>query len=110
MFFLPSERNQGFQIFMGSSPGRYPTRGDAEVRMVSDCMKVSYFRSERSNRLGDDMLTYMIDIHNGKILGFPGELIVFFLGIAAFFLPLLGVWAYLWRTFFQSRQGSARRE
>lgn len=103
MFFLPSERNSGFQVFMGSSAARYPTRGSSEVRMVSQCMEVTYFRPASSNRLGDKLLTYLIDIHNGKIFGFPGELAVFFLGVAAFLLPLLGMAAYLWRTVFQRK-------
>ncbi|MFC3051828.1 PepSY-associated TM helix domain-containing protein [Kordiimonas pumila] len=98
MFFLPSERNAGYQIFMGPEGTRYPTRGNSEVRVLSECSTLTHFRPAEANRIGDVMLSYMLDFHNGKIGGIVGETLVFILGLIVFLLPLVGIAAHVWRT------------
>lgn len=104
MFFLPTERNAGYQMFMGPVGERYPTRGNSEVRILSECSQLTYLRPVESNELGDKLLTYMLDIHNGKIFGIVGETVIFILGLIVFLLPLLGISAHVWRQFFPKKK------
>ena len=98
MFFFASERTGGYQIFLGPRGTRYPTRGNAEVRILSKCSQVTYARPAQSNQLGDKLLTALIDIHNGKIFGVIGETAIFILGLIIFLLPATGILAHVWRT------------
>lgn len=103
LFFVPTGSNPRYQIFMGPAGSRFPTRGDSELRVNSECSELTYFRPAQSNELGDYMLTYMLDIHNGKILGVAGDVVIFILGVIIFLLPITAISAHFWRMSFQKK-------
>ena len=76
--------------------------------MVIDarCGTVLFARGENEMRSGDAVLTYLIELHNGRLLGLPGEAIIVVQGLALTLLPLAGITLWLWRTR-RRRKGTA---
>ena len=73
-----------------------PARGDSEVIVDARCGTVLFARGESELRSGDAVLTYLIELHNGRQLGPPDEAIIVLQGLAIMLLPLAGISLWLW--------------
>ena len=96
--YVPSAEAQVFTIWLRPAASTVPARGDSEVVVDARCGTVLFARGENEMRSGDAVLTYLIELHNGRLLGLPGEAIIVLQGLAITLLPLAGISLWLWRT------------
>jgi len=73
-----------------------PVRGFTTVR-VSACGEIRSLTRPEDVRTGDLLLAGVVDVHSGRLAGWPGEWLVLATGLALILLPALGLWAWIWR-------------
>ena len=96
--YVPSAEAQVFTIWLRPAASTVPARGDSEVVVDAICGTVLFARGEDEMRNGDAVLTYLIELHNGRLLGLPGEAIIVLQGLALTLLPLAGITLWFWRS------------
>jgi uncharacterized iron-regulated membrane protein len=86
-----------------------PARGDSEVVVDARCGTMLFARGENEMRGGDTVLTYLIELHNGRLLGLPGEALIVLQGLAITLLPLAGITLWFWRAKRRRKAADKRR-
>ena len=94
---VPSPQAQVYTIWLRPAASTVPARGDTEVVVDARCGNILFARGENEMRSGDTILTYLIELHNGRLLGIPGEALIVLQGLALTFLPLAGITLWIWR-------------
>jgi uncharacterized iron-regulated membrane protein len=78
----------------------------SKVVVDERCGTMLFARGEHEMRGGDTVLTYLIELHNGRLLGLPGEALIVLQGLAIILLSLAGISLWLWRAK-RRREGAA---
>jgi uncharacterized iron-regulated membrane protein len=94
---VPSPQAQVYTVWLRPAVSTVPARGDSEVVVDARCGTVLFSRGENEMRGGDTVLTYLIELHNGRLLGLPGEALIVLQGLAITLLPLAGITLWFWR-------------
>lgn len=95
---VPSTQAPIYTIWLRPAASTVPARGDTEVVVDARCGSVIFARGEEQMRGGDAVLTYLIELHNGRLLGLPGEVLIVLQGLALTLLPLAGITSWFWRS------------
>jgi uncharacterized iron-regulated membrane protein len=95
--FLPTPENPVHQIWLRPAQTTVPARGDVEVIVDAKCGNILFSRGETEMKAGDTVLTYLVELHNGRLLGLFGEGLIVLQGVALLMLPLAGITLYLRR-------------
>jgi uncharacterized iron-regulated membrane protein len=95
--FLPTPENPVHQIWLRPAQATVPARGNAEVIVDAKCGNILFSRSVADMKAGDTVLTYLVELHNGRLLGVFGEGLIVLQGIALLMLPLAGITLFLRR-------------
>ena len=98
----PSEDGGVYEISLRPRGTTMPVKGLAQV-VVSECGEVLLATPASTTGAGDILLGALVDVHNGRVLGWPGEWIVFVAGMAMGLLPAIGIWAWTWRVLARRR-------
>lgn len=99
---VPAEAGSAYQITLRPLGSTMPVRGITNV-VVSGCGEVLQATGASQAAMGDIVLAAAVDVHGGRLLGWPGEWIVFAAGIGLGLLPLIGLWSWFWRIKTQRR-------
>ena len=94
---VPSPEAPVYTIWLRPRASTVPARGDTEVVVDARCGNVLFARGDTEMRSGDTVLTYLIELHNGRLLGLPGEALIVLQGLALMLLPLAGITVWFWR-------------
>jgi uncharacterized iron-regulated membrane protein len=94
---VPTTDAPVFTIWMRPAASTVPARGSSEIVVDARCGNILFARGQNEMRSGDTVLTYLIELHNGRLLGFFGEALIVVQGIALTLLPLAGITLWLWR-------------
>lgn len=94
---VPSPQAPVYTVWLRPAVSTVPARGDSEVVVDARCGGVLFARGENEMRGGDTVLTYLIELHNGRLLGLAGEALIVLQGLALTLLPLAGITLWLWR-------------
>jgi uncharacterized iron-regulated membrane protein len=94
---VPSPQAPAYTIWLRLAVSTVPARGDSEVVVDARCGTMLFARGENEMRSGDSVLTYLIELYNGRLLGLPGEALIVLQGLAIMVLPLAGISLWLWR-------------
>jgi uncharacterized iron-regulated membrane protein len=84
-------------IWLRPANSTVPARGDTEIVTDARCGKVMFHRSTAQMKTGDVILTFAVELHNGRLLGLFGEALIFLQGLALATLPVAGITLYFWR-------------
>ncbi|MFM9978145.1 MAG: PepSY-associated TM helix domain-containing protein [Sphingomonadaceae bacterium] len=95
--FLPFEGNDVYTVWMRPADGTVPARGDAEAIVDAKCGTLLFARTPEAMRSGDVIQTYLVELHNGRVLGLFGEGVIILQGLALFVLPIAGLILFWWR-------------
>jgi uncharacterized iron-regulated membrane protein len=95
--FLPTPDANQYSIWLRPAASTVPARGNHEVVVDAQCGTILFQRGEAEMRAGDTVLTYLVELHNGRLLGLAGEGLILVQGIAITVLPLAGIALWLWR-------------
>ncbi len=95
--FLPTPDNPVYQIWLRPAQTTVPARGNAEVIVDAACGAILFSRGEAEMQAGDTVLTYLVELHNGRLLGLFGEGLIILQGIVLLTLPLAGMTLFLRR-------------
>ncbi len=95
--FVPNAEAPVYSIWMRPASSTVPARGDSEVIVDAKCGTLLFARGEEEMRAGDTVLTYLVELHNGRILGLAGEALIVLQGVAISVLPIVGIVLWLWR-------------
>lgn len=97
MMFLPSEGSGIYTVWMRPAASTVPARGDSEAIVDAKCGTLLFARDAAAMKGGDLVQTYLVELHNGRLLGLPGEALIFVQGVALAILPLAGITLWAWR-------------
>jgi uncharacterized iron-regulated membrane protein len=100
--FLPTPENPVHHILLRPAQSTVPARGDVEVIVDVKCGNILFSRGDAKMKAGDTVLTYLVELHNGRLLGLFGEALIVLQGLALLALPLAGI------TLFVRRRGRKR--
>jgi uncharacterized iron-regulated membrane protein len=89
--FLPTPENPFHQIWLRPTQSTVPARGNTEVIVDAKCGNILFSRGDADMKAGDTVLTYLVEFHNGRLLGLFGEGLIILQGIALLTLPLAGM-------------------
>lgn len=95
---VPSLQAQVYTVWLRPAASTVPARGDTEVVIDARCGTVLFARGENEMRGGDTVLTYLIEMHNGRLFGLAGEALIVLQGLALAVLPVAGITLWVWRT------------
>jgi uncharacterized iron-regulated membrane protein len=95
--FLPTPESPVYSMWLRPAINTVPARGDSEVVVDAKCGNILFARGDAEMRAGDTALTYLVELHNGRLLGLFGEGLILLQGIAITVLPLAGITLWLWR-------------
>lgn len=95
---VPSPVAPVFTIWLRPAASTVPARGDSEVVVDAQCGTMLFARGQEQMRGGDTVLTYLIELHNGRLLGLAGEALIVLQGLALTLLPMAGITLWVWRT------------
>ncbi len=95
--FLPTPENPVHQIWMRPAKTTVPARGNVEVIVDAKCGNILFARGDAEMQAGDTVLTYLVELHNGRLLGLFGEGIIILQGIVLLMLPLAGMTLFVRR-------------
>jgi uncharacterized iron-regulated membrane protein len=95
--FLPTADNPIHQILLRPAQSTVPARGNFEVIVDAKCGNVLFSRGDAEMKAGDTVLTYLVELHNGRLLGLFGEGVIVLQGVALLLLPLAGMTLFLRR-------------
>jgi uncharacterized iron-regulated membrane protein len=95
---VPSPQAPVYTVWLRPATSTVPARGDSEVVIDGRCGTMLFARGKNEMRGGDTVLTYLIELHNARLLGLPGEVLIVLQGLAITLLPLAGITLWLWRT------------
>lgn len=108
--FLPTRQNPVYQIWLRPTQSTVPARGNVEVIVDAKCGSILFSRGEAEMKAGDTVLTYLVELHNGRLLGLFGEVLIVLQGIALLTLPLAGITLFLRRRERRKVAGNLRGE
>ncbi len=103
--FLPSATSPVYSIWLRPADSTIPARGNTEVIVDVGCGNVPFARNDAEMKAGDTVLTYLVELHNARLLGLIGEGLIVIQGLALTILPLAGIMLWLWK---RRRRRSAR--
>jgi uncharacterized iron-regulated membrane protein len=95
--FLPTPVNPVHQIWLRPAQTTVPARGNVEVIVDAKCGNILFSRGDTEMEAGDTVLTYLVELHNGRLLGLFGEGLIVVQGVVLVTLPLAGMTLFLWR-------------
>ncbi len=95
--FVPTPQSQVYSIWLRPALSTVPARGDSEVVVDAKCGNILFARGDAEMRAGDVALTYLVELHNGRLLGLFGEGLILLQGVAITTLPLAGITLWFWR-------------
>jgi uncharacterized iron-regulated membrane protein len=95
--FLPTPQANQYTIWLRPAASTVPARGNHEVVIDARCGTILFQRGDAEMEAGDTVLTYLVELHNGRLLGLFGEGVILAQGIAITLLPLAGITLWLWR-------------
>jgi uncharacterized iron-regulated membrane protein len=95
--FLPTTESLVHQIWLRPAQSTVPARGNAEVIVDAKCGTILFARGEAEMQRGDTVLTYLVELHNGRLLGLFGEALIVLQGLALLTLPLAGLMLFFRR-------------
>lgn len=95
--FLPTPENPFHQIWLRPAQTTVPARGNVEVIVDAKCGNILFSRGDTEMEAGDTVLTYLVELHNGRLLGLFGEGVIVLQGLALLMLPLAGITLFLRR-------------
>jgi uncharacterized iron-regulated membrane protein len=95
--FLPTPESPVHQIWLRPAQSTVPARGNVEVVVDAKCGTILFSRGDAEMKAGDIVLTYLVELHNGRLLGLFGEGLIVLQGIALATLPLAGISLFLRR-------------
>jgi uncharacterized iron-regulated membrane protein len=95
--FLPTPENPVHQIWLRPAHSTVPARGNVEVIVDATCGNILFSRGDAEMQTGDTVLTYLVELHNGRLLGLFGEGLIVMQGMALLALPLAGMTLFLRR-------------
>jgi uncharacterized iron-regulated membrane protein len=95
--FLPTPESPVHQIWLRPAQSTVPARGNVEVIVDAKCGNILFLRGDAEMKPGDSVLTYLVELHNGRLLGLFGEGLIVLQGIALLTLPLAGITLFLRR-------------
>jgi uncharacterized iron-regulated membrane protein len=95
--FAPYAEAPYFDIWMRPVHTTVPARGNHQVIVDANCATVLFKRSDAEMQAGDTVLTYVVELHNGRLLGVFGEGLILLQGLAITILPIAGIGLWLWR-------------
>jgi uncharacterized iron-regulated membrane protein len=104
--FLPTPESPVYHIMLRPSQLTVPARGNVEVIVNAKCGNILFSRGDAEMKAGDTVLTYLVELHNGRLLGLFGEGLIIVQGIALAALPLAGIVLFLRR---RARKGTVER-
>lgn len=84
-------------LWLRPADSTVPARGDTELVVDANCGNVVFHRGPEQMKAGDAVLTYAVELHNGRLLGLFGEAVIFLQGVAIAILPIAGITLWLWR-------------
>ncbi len=84
-------------IWLRPAGSTVPARGDTEVIVDAKCGEIIFTRSSEVMKAGDTIMMYAVELHNGRLLGLPGEALIFLQGVGISILPLAGTALWWWR-------------
>jgi uncharacterized iron-regulated membrane protein len=94
---VPSQQAPVYTVWLRPAVSTVPARGDSEVVVDARCGTMLFSRGANEMRGGDTVLTYLIELHNGRLLGLPGEALIVLQGLVITLLPLAGITLWFWR-------------
>lgn len=95
--FLPTSENPVHQIWLRPAQTTVPARGNVEVIVDAKCGTILFSRGQAEMQAGDTVLTYLVELHNGRLLGLFGEGLIVLQGLALLTLPLAGMTLFVRR-------------
>jgi uncharacterized iron-regulated membrane protein len=95
--FLPTPENQLYHIMLRPAQSTVPARGNVEVIVDAKCANILFSRGDAEMKAGDTVLTYLVELHNGRLLGTFGESLIVMQGLALLVLPLAGTFLFVRR-------------
>jgi uncharacterized iron-regulated membrane protein len=96
--FLPTPESPVYHIMLRPAQSTVPARGNAEVIVDAKCGNILFSRGDAETKVGDTVLTYLVELHNGRLLGLFGEALIVLQGLALLTLPLAGLTLFLQRS------------
>ena len=84
-------------LWLRPADSTVPARGDTELVVDAKCGNVVFHRGPQQMKAGDTVLTYVVELHNGRLLSLFGEALIILQGVAIAILPLAGITLWLWR-------------
>jgi uncharacterized iron-regulated membrane protein len=94
---LPTPESPFYHIMLRPAQSTVPARGNVEVIVDAKCGNILFARGDAEMKAGDTVLTYLVELHNGRLLGLFGEGLIILQGIALAALPLAGMTLYVRR-------------
>ncbi len=95
--FLPTEESATYQILLRPAGSTVPARGNHEVVIDAKCGQILFARGKEEMQAGDTVLTYLVELHNGRVLGLFGEGLIVLQGLMLAVLPIAGISLWFWR-------------
>jgi uncharacterized iron-regulated membrane protein len=95
--FLPVDGAPFYRMWLRPAGSTVPARGNHEVVVDARSGAVLFQRGNAEMQAGDTLLTYVVELHNGRLLGLAGEGLILLQGIAITILPIAGIALWLWR-------------
>jgi uncharacterized iron-regulated membrane protein len=89
--FLPTPENPIYHIMLRPAQSTVPARGNVEFIVDAKCGNTLFSRGDKEMKVGDTVLTYLVELHNGRLLGLFGEGLIIIQGLALAALPLAGI-------------------
>jgi uncharacterized iron-regulated membrane protein len=89
--FLPTAESPVHYILLRPAQTTVPARGNVEVIVDAKCGNILFSRGAVEMKAGDTVLTYLVELHNGRLLGLFGEGVIVLQGLALLTLPLAGI-------------------
>jgi uncharacterized iron-regulated membrane protein len=108
--FLPTAESPVHYVLLRPAQSTVPARGNVEVIVDAKCGSILFSRGEADMKAGDTVLTYLVELHNGRLLGLIGEGFIVLQGIALLTLPLAGLTLFLRRRGRKKVAGNLRSE
>jgi uncharacterized iron-regulated membrane protein len=96
--FLPTPESPFYHIIMRPAQSTVPARGNVEIIVDAKCGNILFSRGDKEMKAGDTVLTYLVELHNGRLFGFFGEALIVLQGLALLTLPLAGMTLFLRRS------------
>lgn len=95
--FHPFEGNGIYIVWMRPAGSTVPARGDSEAIIDARCGTLLLARGADEMRTGDMVQSYLVELHNGRLLGLFGEALIFLQGLGITVLPVAGIALWLWK-------------